>query len=311
MELRRAAQQAAVAAIDVDGFVAYLQDRGYLVGLRRAPSGDLLGYRLARPGDVTVAGEPVFYSGSRLAPDLSLPRLQQRWASTAPDRLAASSLRRMGSTEILDAVAAARAALRAGGEDGDGIASATADLLTALAGQRPGGWGERWGTAADRFDRAARAPGERRSESGPVAGELRLLARGLLTARGRAGRGAVGGVALAVALAALVAEIAAWQAARGRDHQAAAAQRTATDATELVLEHPPAARSGRARMPGGGNGRARGTPRPRAGSGRSRRRQNSEPTMTPPTGTPPQPTPTPASSGSASGSQRPLWADRS
>ena len=120
-----------------------------------------------------------------------------------------------------------------------------------------------------------------------MAGELRVLARSLLTARGRAGRGAVGGVALAVALAALVAEIAAWQAARGRDHQAAAARRTATDATELVLDHPPAARPGRARAAGGGNGRARGTPRPRGGSGRSRRRQNSEPTMTPPTGTPP------------------------
>ena len=61
-------------------FVAYLQERGYRVGLRRAPSGDLLGYKLARPGDVTAAGEPVFYSGSKLAPDLSLPRLQQRWA---------------------------------------------------------------------------------------------------------------------------------------------------------------------------------------------------------------------------------------
>ena len=43
------------------------------------------GYKLARPGDLTAAGEPVFYSGSKLAPDLSLPRLQQRWAST-PNR---------------------------------------------------------------------------------------------------------------------------------------------------------------------------------------------------------------------------------
>ena len=137
-----------------------------------------------------------------------------------------------------------------------------------------------------------------------MAGELRVLARSLLTARGRAGRGAVGGVALAVALAALVAEIAAWQAARGRDHQAAAARRTATDATELVLEHPPAARPGRARLAGGGNGRARGTPRPRGGSGRSRRRQNSEPTMTPPTGTPPHrivTAPSPAPPGSGTG----------
>ena len=68
MELRRAAQQAAVAASNVEGFVAYLQERGYVVGLRRAPSGDLLGYKLARTGDVTAAGEPVFYSGSKLAP---------------------------------------------------------------------------------------------------------------------------------------------------------------------------------------------------------------------------------------------------
>ena len=283
--------------------------------MRRAPSGDLLGYKLARPGDLRAAGEPVFYSGSKLAPDLSLPRLQQRWASTAPDRLAASSRRRMGSTEILDAVAAARAALRAGGEDGDGIASATADLLTALAaGRGIRGWGERWGTAADRFDRAARAPGGHPPEPGPVAGDLRVLARRLLTARGNAGRDAVGGVALAVALAALVAEIAAWQAARGRDHQAAAARRTATDATELVLDHPAAARPSRARTAIGGNGRARGTPRPRGGSGRSRRRQNSEPTMTPPTGTSPHPSsaPSPALPGATPAASQPtLWADRS
>ena len=121
VELRRAAQQAAVAASDVEEFVAYLQDRGYLVGLRRAPSGDLLGYKLARPGDVTAAGEPVFYSGSKLAPDLSLPRLQQRWASTPPGRQRRHRSG-AGASEVLEAVAAARAALRTGGEDGDGIA---------------------------------------------------------------------------------------------------------------------------------------------------------------------------------------------
>ena len=79
-----------------------------------------------------------------------------------------------------------------------------------------------------------------------------------------------------MALAALVAEIAAWQAARGRDHQAAAARRTATDATELVLEHPPGPPMGRARA-GGGNGRARGTPRPRGGSGRPRAGRTASP----------------------------------
>jgi hypothetical protein len=138
VELRRAAQQAAIAATDVDGFVSYLQERGYRVGLRRAPSGNLLGYKLARPGDTTAAGEPVFYSGSKLAPDLSLPRLLQRWASTPS---ACGTGRMPRASDVLEAVAAARAALRAGGEDGDGIASATADLLIALAGRGSGGGG--------------------------------------------------------------------------------------------------------------------------------------------------------------------------
>ena len=274
VELRRAAQQAAVAASDVDEFVAYLQDRGYRVGLRRAPSGDLLGYKLARPGDVTAAGEPVFYSGSKLAPDLSLPRLQQRWASTPsagrqPAAPAGDRKRRRCS----------RRWPRRGPRCALAVRTATGSVRPPPTCSPPwppiadaGGWGERWGTAADRFDRAARAPGGHPPEPGPVAGELRVLARSLLTARGRAGRGAVGGVALAVALAALVAEIAAWQAARGRDHQAAAARRTATDATELVLDHPPAARPGRARARvggtaghGAGHGRVEGRGGPAAG----------------------------------------------
>src|SRR4051795_11520519 len=92
---------------------------GYRVELRRAPSGNLLGYKLARPGDTTAAGEPVFYSGSKLAPDLSLPRLQQRWARTPSPGTPGGAGREPGPSEVLEAVAAARAALRAGGEDGD------------------------------------------------------------------------------------------------------------------------------------------------------------------------------------------------
>ena len=89
---------------------------------------------------MTAAGEPVFYSGSKLAPDLSLPRLQQRWAST-PAATAGGAGREPGASEVLEAVAAARAALRAGSEDGDGIGAATADLLTALAGPDLAGGG--------------------------------------------------------------------------------------------------------------------------------------------------------------------------
>jgi hypothetical protein len=179
------------------------------------------------------------------------------------------------------------------------------------------GAGERWGTAADRFDRAARAPGGHPPEPGAAAGELRVLARSLLTARGRAGRDAIGGVALAVGVG----------RAGGRDRRLAGHPRPRPPGrcsppgrggrhrahSGTHLPHGRARHGSRA----GGNGRARGRPQPRAGSGRSRRRQNSEPTMTPPTATFPPPPSTlrpaaPAGPGTASppASQPTLWADR-
>jgi hypothetical protein len=126
VELRRAARQAAVAGSDVDEFVACLQERGYRVGLRWAPSGDLLGYKLARPGTPRPSRcSTAAASSLRIC---RCPRLRQRWATTPPatsDRTASSG-RGPGSSEVLDVVGAVRAALRAGSEDGDGIASVTA-----------------------------------------------------------------------------------------------------------------------------------------------------------------------------------------
>ena len=274
VELRRAAQLAAVAADGVEGFVAHLRGRGYLVELRRAPSGDLLGYKLARPGDVTAAGEPVFYSGSKLAPDLSLPRLRRRWAAARPGPA--------GGGSPVEAVAAARAALAAGSEDVDGIVAGTADLLVALAGQRSGERsGERWAAAAERFDRAARSPYGAEAFPGPAGTALRQAARGLLAAGRRAGRDGVGGVALVVAVAGLLAEIAAWQDTRDRMHQGAAARAAAAAATQLVLDHPhPPRARGTARGTARRNQRERSAAPRRGGSAAARSRQIGDPAMT-------------------------------
>ena len=86
---------------------------------------------------MTAAGEPVFYSGSKLAPDLSLPRLQQRWAT-----LSASSTDDHGdvgevcgpAAGVLEHGRDAMAAARRGAvsEDPHGIAEATAEVFTAL-----------------------------------------------------------------------------------------------------------------------------------------------------------------------------------
>ncbi|OKK02623.1 mobilization protein [Streptomyces sp. CB03234] len=56
-----------------------------LVEIQRFPSGDIRGYKIAIEGDTNAVGEPVWYSGSRLAPDLSFPQIRDRL--TAADQL--------------------------------------------------------------------------------------------------------------------------------------------------------------------------------------------------------------------------------
>ncbi|MFD4829213.1 relaxase/mobilization nuclease domain-containing protein [Streptomyces uncialis] len=81
-ELRETVRRAVAGTQDETEFFDRLAAAGLLVRRRVAPSGDLLGYTVALPDDRNKDGEPVFYSGSKLAPDLSLPRLRGRWSRT-------------------------------------------------------------------------------------------------------------------------------------------------------------------------------------------------------------------------------------
>ncbi|MFJ2719148.1 mobilization protein [Streptomyces sp. NPDC087437] len=49
-----------------------------LVEIQHFPSGDIRGYKIAAEGDTNAAGEPIWYSGSTLAPDLSFPQIRER-----------------------------------------------------------------------------------------------------------------------------------------------------------------------------------------------------------------------------------------
>lgn len=72
---------AAAAATSVDDFAAHLATRGVLVTWRRShrdPT-QVTGYAVARPGDHDPTGHPIWFGGSKLAADLSLPRLTTRW----------------------------------------------------------------------------------------------------------------------------------------------------------------------------------------------------------------------------------------
>ncbi|MER7433697.1 relaxase/mobilization nuclease domain-containing protein [Pseudonocardia alni] len=221
VELARAVREAAVASDGPAEFVTVLEGAGYLVEVRRAPSGDPLGFKVARPGDMTASGKPVFYSGSRLAPDLSLPQLVRAWAAAGQGRDLVDPV--TTARRRVDAARRSVGTVRAGGvgEDPEGLASAAHTVLTAMRGASSD-----WADAADRFDRAARSPRGTAVREGAGAAAMRRVARQLVRHRRMLGvpvEPGAAGVALAVALVALLREIAAWQRDRGRAHQSDAA----------------------------------------------------------------------------------------
>ena len=121
--LRRAVRTAAVQAQDEEAFFARLADQGVLVRLRydggrdggRDGGGAVVGYAVATLDDVTAAGAPVWFGGSSLSRDLSLPALRARWASATPAvpiPPGAGEWSRVGRAERSAAIAAATAAAR-------------------------------------------------------------------------------------------------------------------------------------------------------------------------------------------------------
>ncbi|WP_405855047.1 relaxase/mobilization nuclease domain-containing protein [Streptomyces sp. NBC_00090] len=86
--LRMRVRRAVAAASSETEFFALLEATGVTVRPRTGPSGDVLGYSVALPGDLNKDGEPVWFSGSTLAGDLSLPKIRHRLAATGPEPVA-------------------------------------------------------------------------------------------------------------------------------------------------------------------------------------------------------------------------------
>jgi hypothetical protein len=80
--LRLRVRQATSLASTEQAFFAALETLDLRLQVRYAPSGDALGYKVALPGDTNAHGDPVYFSGSTLAPDLSLPRIGERLDTT-------------------------------------------------------------------------------------------------------------------------------------------------------------------------------------------------------------------------------------
>ncbi|MFE9726006.1 relaxase/mobilization nuclease domain-containing protein [Streptomyces sp. NPDC005794] len=235
-ELRESVRRAVTGARSEEEFFDRLAAAGLLIRKREAPSGDLLGYKVALLDDLNKDGEPVFYPGARLAPDLSLPRIRERWSGDAQDVPAAqrgeairrepgspASARRGTASAVWQAVLVVEH-----GEDGVAAAhiAAVGEVLDALAKTSAAHTRRELRDAATAFERASR------SHVRAVRGHdraLRQAARDLVQGGPALGRGEDGATtAMAIdMLFFLVTAAAHWHARKGHAQQAEAASRAA------------------------------------------------------------------------------------
>ncbi|MGW4510117.1 mobilization protein [Streptomyces sp. NPDC004436] len=221
--LQRTVRIAAALAHDDADFLDRLRDAGLRVRERHGDDGTLVGYSVALPGDRADRGSrPVWFAGSTLAYDLSLPRVRERFEPvvTAADWALAEHRIREASAVLG----------RAGRADGAGDVAALGDLLAVAAEHSPALVRDRVHAAADAFEQAARAPGARSLEGRARAG-WRAAARALEHAP-RAGRGGGAAVVLTLLIALVEAVEAAADWHRAQEHRAQA--KAAAEAAVLL-----------------------------------------------------------------------------
>ncbi|MFD9327738.1 relaxase/mobilization nuclease domain-containing protein [Streptomyces sp. NPDC060065] len=236
-ELRETVRRAAAGVASEQEFFDRLAAAGLLVSQRVAPSGDLLGYRVALPDDRNEDQEPIYYSGSTLAPDLSLPRIRERWVGngSGPDPKAAadrssgsarvnpSTARRQATTAVWQAVLVVDQS-----DDGQIAAqlAAAGEVLDALAKTSAAHTRRELRDAAWAFERATRS--HIRAERGHDR-SLRQAARDLVYGGPALGRGEDGATTamLIDMVFFLVTAAAHWHGKKEHAQQAAAARQAA------------------------------------------------------------------------------------
>ncbi|MER5347619.1 relaxase/mobilization nuclease domain-containing protein [Streptomyces mirabilis] len=234
-ELRETVRRAVTGATSEEEFFDRLAAAGLLIRTRAAPSGDLLGYKVALPNDRNKDNEPVFYPGARLAPDLSLPRIRERWSGDHPDQAPSAGTPVHGTAPSPSdarrrAASAAWTAIMIVEHGDDAVAAAyiasAGEVLDALAKTSAAHTRRELRDAAFAFERASRS--HVRAERGHDRA-LRQAARDLVHGGPVLGRGEDGATtAMAIdMLFFLITAAMHWHAKKGHAQQAAAARQAA------------------------------------------------------------------------------------
>ncbi|MFJ8944243.1 relaxase/mobilization nuclease domain-containing protein [Streptomyces sp. NPDC102395] len=212
--------------------LAYLEADGIAIKPRRGPSGDLLGYAAGRPGDLNEKGEQIFHPGKRIAPDLTLPKLQARLEAVVPEEHPTARRNKpttpwQQATDALDTLHTQltdTTGADSGDERSQAHIAALGELIEATAQQAPVNLRAELDAAAKAFARAQRS--QIRSED-RAADAVRIAARDIInTATGPDGS----------ALAALIATLV-WSAILSRRWHEAKQHAHQADAARQALHH--------------------------------------------------------------------------
>ncbi|MFD7577292.1 relaxase/mobilization nuclease domain-containing protein [Kitasatospora sp. NPDC059817] len=239
--LRTGVRRALAGAAGEEEFLSRLTAQGIQFEVRRLPSGDARGYKFALPtGD---PGGPVWFSGSQLAADLTLPKIHERFAigidepalSRPGGKGRPAAVRYRASTTTDHAVATIDDEPRAG--QVAAVVSGAIEVLDTLALTSPVLSRKEINQAARALEftavaRTRAARGEMRA--------MRSAARELLYGGPMGGTGGEEGTAAATILTSLVLlaiVIAKWHAAQGHRRQADAARAAADHLRAAYTRH--------------------------------------------------------------------------
>ncbi|MGW4215481.1 relaxase/mobilization nuclease domain-containing protein [Streptomyces bacillaris] len=219
--LREQAYAVAAAVHNEADYFTVLQSLGIKVKSRLGPeTGDIIGYSLAAPGDTNAAGEPVWYGGSKLAPDLSINRLRER----LPDQEVADHPRYVADSaapwrHTTTAIHTAHTVLNSDDDAAaQGHLAAFGDALYNIASATTGPHRAELRAAAMAFNRARRSATRADHQAATA---LRKAAKELAYASSEPGGLAI---ALLFATVHLARAAAKWHEQRGHAQQAAAAE---------------------------------------------------------------------------------------
>ncbi|WP_428934786.1 relaxase/mobilization nuclease domain-containing protein [Streptomyces sp. ACT015] len=222
--LRTTVRTTVAAASSMEEFVHLLSHiDGVLVEVVYFPSGDVRGYKVAAEDTTTASMEPVWFSGSELAPDLSFPKIRKRLENSDPQPIGQPS--RRGPNPWYQATAAAERIPhhldQADDEASQAHLAAFGEALDALPFLAPQTLRPQLRTAATAFERAARS--RIRAEhhhARALRGAVRAMVR-----EPTPKDGAILSMFLDAAILVVIAA-ARWHELRYHDQQVAAAQQT-------------------------------------------------------------------------------------